>query len=83
MAKDQQGLTQVEYARTRGISTRYVRALTRKGVMVLMPNGKINAEASDLMREKCIAPRINRGDWNRPIDIGELERRLDNWLTRG
>ena len=83
MAQEQQGVTQIQYARSRGISTRYVRTLTRKGIMVLMPNGKIDAEASDRMRQEYVAPRMNPGDWNRPVNLEDIERRLDNWLTRG
>jgi len=80
MAKEQQGLTQIQYARSRGISSRYVRVLTRRNIVILLPNGRIDAEASDRMREECVAPRM-RPDECRPVDLKDIERRLG--LTLG
>lgn len=80
MAKESEGMSQVAYAKSRGISTRYVRTLTRKGVIVIKPNGKIDGLASDAMRERCILPRVNPYDTT-PVDLADVERRLDAWLT--
>lgn len=82
MAKKQQGLTQVQYARTRGISTRYVRTLTRRGIVVVMPNGKIDGPASDRMRQECIAPRMPpvSTDSSTVVDIEKLGWLADDGL---
>jgi hypothetical protein len=56
----QDGVTQAEYARSRGLSAQYVGRLQKRGVVVVMANGKINPQASDEARARMITPRMRR-----------------------
>ena len=83
MNKTKQGLSAAAYAKSRGLSGSYVARLVRDGRIPTLPDGSIDAEQADRARHENVAPRINPGDWNRPVDLKDIEPRVDGWLTNG
>ncbi len=60
MRKQQPGMSQTQYAKSRGLNQSWVGELQRRGVLVLLPNGRIDPGPSDQARARLIVPRMRR-----------------------
>jgi hypothetical protein len=58
MANDEEGVSAREYARSRNLSVQYVSRLLHHGIVIVLPNGKIDATATDRMRSAKIRARM-------------------------
>jgi len=76
MKKTKQGLSAHGYAKSRSLSGSYVCRLIRDGRIPTLPNGRIAPEVADEARARNVAPRVKPGDWNRPVDLKDVELRL-------
>ena len=60
MRKQQPGMSQTQYAKSRRLNQSWVGELQHRGVLVLLPNGRIDPGLSDEARARLIVPRMRR-----------------------
>ena len=58
MANAEQGMSQADYARSRGLTPQYISRLRHRGIIIVLPNGKIDATATDRLRSQRIRARM-------------------------
>ena len=76
MKKTKQGLSNAAYGKLRGLSGAYIGRLVKAGKIPTLPNGRIDPEVADEARARNVAPRVKPGDWNRPVNLEDIEQRI-------